>query len=308
MSDNFVFQWSPSQGTTYSDNLSDVMAAERKKGSAVKGLAAPQRVETEVEEDEPSWREQFSSMLSAYWGDDEAAKGTFTSPDQPMYDPEMEVYDEYAKAGERTSFDSSPTPDALKSADREAAPTIDTRSNEILDKPPADAPDSETPMPAPSEVKEEGLMSDPRGNKRPRAKPTDDVESFIRRLTASESSGKSDAEITIKDGRRFAGLLQFGKARLADYKKATDTTFTQDEFIKDLDLQEDVARWHIQDIDKLIDSIIDDSVFKNRDGLRAVAHLGGKTGMKKFVSSEGEYNKRDELGTSLLDYYNKFSN
>ena len=106
MSDNFVFQWSPSEGTTYSDDLSDVLAQERKKGSAVKGLAAPQRVEEEVEEEEPSWREQFSSMLSAYWGDDEAAKGTFTSPKQPMYDPEMEVYDEYAKAGERTAFDS----------------------------------------------------------------------------------------------------------------------------------------------------------------------------------------------------------
>ena len=172
MSDNFVFQWSPSQGTTYSDDLSDVMAAERRRGSSVKGLAAPQRVEEEVEEDEPSWREQFSSMLSAYWGDDEAAKGTFTSPDQPMYDPEMEVYDEYAKAGERTAFDSSPTPDTLKPANREAAPTVDTRSNEVLDKPPADVPDAETPMPAPSEVKEEGLMADPRGNKRPRARPS----------------------------------------------------------------------------------------------------------------------------------------
>jgi hypothetical protein len=161
MSDNFVFQWSPSQGTTYSDNLSDVMAQERKKGSAVKGLAAPQRVEEEVEEAEPSWREQFSSMLSAYWGDDEVAKGTFTSPKQPMYDPEMEVYDEYAKAGERRTFDSSPTPDALKSDDRETVPTIDTRSNETLDKPPADAPDAKTPMPAPPEVKEEGLMSRP---------------------------------------------------------------------------------------------------------------------------------------------------
>ena len=62
------------------------------------------------------------------------------------------------------------------------------------------------------------------------------------------------------------------------------------------------------DIDKAIDSVIDNSAFKNRDGLRAVAHLGGKTGMKKFVQSNGEYNPEDELGTSLLDYYMKFSN
>ena len=41
--------------------------------------------------------------------------------------------------------------------------------------------------------------------------------SFLEQLEASESSGKADAEITIKDGRRFVGKLQFGKARLQDY-------------------------------------------------------------------------------------------
>ena len=45
----------------------------------------------------------------------------------------------------------------------------------------------------------------------------------------------------------------------------------------------------------------------DRDGLRAVAHLGGKTGMRKFVQSNGEYNPEDELGTSLKEYYDKFS-
>ena len=40
--------------------------------------------------------------------------------------------------------------------------------------------------------------------------------SFLEQLEASESSGKADAEITIKDGRRFVGKLQFGKARLQD--------------------------------------------------------------------------------------------
>mgnify|MGYP003328986860 FL=1 len=44
-----------------------------------------------------------------------------------------------------------------------------------------------------------------------------------------------------------------------------------------------------------------------RDGLRAVAHLGGKAGMKKFVQSKGEYNPSDELGTSLQEYYERFS-
>mgnify|MGYP001490536048 FL=1 len=133
-------------------------------------------------------------------------------------------------------------------------------------------------------------------------------ERFILRLAGSESSGNPDAEYTVEDGRRFVGLLQFGKARLTDYKRDTGAKFTQDEFKKDLKLHGDVFIWHINDIDKAIDSVIDNSAFKNRDGLRAVAHLGGKTGMKKFVQSNGEYNPEDELGTSLLDYYMKFSN
>ena len=51
----------------------------------------------------------------------------------------------------------------------------------------------------------------------------------------------------------------------------------------------------------------EDSKGYNRDGLRAVAHLGGIGGMKKYVQSKGEYNPSDQLGTSLNNYYNKFS-
>ena len=40
--------------------------------------------------------------------------------------------------------------------------------------------------------------------------------SFLDLLEQSESSGRSDAEITIADGRRFVGSLQFGEARLSD--------------------------------------------------------------------------------------------
>ena len=83
--------------------------------------------------------------------------------------------------------------------------------------------------------------------------------SFLDQLEASESSGKDDAEITIKDGRRFVGKLQFGKARLQDYQKATGTTFTQDEFIKDAALQDKVASWRIADLDKAIDALGDDA-------------------------------------------------
>jgi len=131
--------------------------------------------------------------------------------------------------------------------------------------------------------------------------------SFLDLLEQSESSGRSDAEITIADGRRFVGSLQFGEARLSDYQKATGTRFTQDEFIADEALQDAVAEWHIADIDKAIDALGDAATGYDRDGLRAVAHLGGVGGMKTYVRSKGKYNPADELGTSLQSYYDKFS-
>ena len=130
---------------------------------------------------------------------------------------------------------------------------------------------------------------------------------FLERLTHSESSGDSTAEITVADGRRYVGSLQFGDARLQDYKKATGSSFTQDEFKANSTLQAKVAAWHIADIDKTIDGLGINTDGYDRDGLRAVAHLGGKGGMKKFVRSNGEYNPSDELGTSLQDYYDKFA-
>ena len=131
--------------------------------------------------------------------------------------------------------------------------------------------------------------------------------SFLQLLEQSESSGRSDAEITIGDGRRFVGSLQFGEARLSDYQKATGTSFTQDEFIADEALQDAVAAWHIAEIDDAITALGDAAVGYDRDGLSAVAHLGGVGGMKQFVRTKGEYNPADELGTSLKSYYDKFS-
>ena len=130
---------------------------------------------------------------------------------------------------------------------------------------------------------------------------------FLERLTQNESSGDSNAEIIIADGRRYVGALQFGDARLQDYKKAIGSLFTQDEFKADSALQDKVAAWHIADIDKTIDGLGLNTDGFDRDGLRAVAHLGGKHGMKKFVQSAGKYNPSDELGTSLQDYYDKFA-
>tara|TARA_R110002153_G_scaffold179047_2_gene332445 strand:- start:2963 stop:3787 length:825 start_codon:yes stop_codon:yes gene_type:complete len=130
---------------------------------------------------------------------------------------------------------------------------------------------------------------------------------FIESLTQSESSGNTQAEITIKDGRTFAGKLQFGEARLQDYKAATGKAFTQDEFKADEVLQDEVGAWHVAEIDKVIDALGDAAKGYDRNGLRSVAHLGGQGGMRQFVKSSGEYNPADELGTSLQDYYEKFS-
>jgi hypothetical protein len=130
---------------------------------------------------------------------------------------------------------------------------------------------------------------------------------FLARLTQSESSGDSKAEITIRDSRRFVGSLQFGSARLADFKKHSGKRFTQDEFKANEALQDEVAQWHLADLDKAIDALGDAAKSYDRDGLRSVAHLGGKAGMKRFVQSGGQYNPSDELGTSLQDYYSKFA-
>ena len=42
----------------------------------------------------------------------------------------------------------------------------------------------------------------------------------------------------------------------------------------------------LADIDEAIDTLGDKASEYGRDGLRAVAHLGGKAGMKKFVRSD----------------------
>ena len=103
----------------------------------------------------------------------------------------------------------------------------------------------------------------------------------------------------------MTGAYQFGDARLKDYMKANKTKFTTEQFRKNPDLQEEVFQWHMKDIDDKI-SDLKGAKGMSRDGLRAVAHLGGKTGMIKYVQSGGKYNPADDFGTKLSDYYNKF--
>ena len=133
---------------------------------------------------------------------------------------------------------------------------------------------------------------------------------FTDKMKKSESSG--DYEVVNKEG--YMGAYQFGDDRLADYKKATKSTFSKDEFLENAELQDKVFDWHVNDITeymfkKGLDSWIGQKILGvevTKDGLIAVAHLGGKSGLKKFLESDGEYNPEDSQGTSLLDYLRKF--
>jgi len=131
--------------------------------------------------------------------------------------------------------------------------------------------------------------------------------SFMQKMAMSESSGDPNAEIKLDDGRTFTGLWQMGQARLSDYRKATGAKFTQDEFKQDEQLQQKVADWHFTDIEAAIDGLGSEADGYDRDGLKAVGHLAGISGMRRYVRTKGEYNPSDALGTSLSDYYNKFS-
>ncbi|MDB4028100.1 hypothetical protein N9459_02840 [Flavobacteriaceae bacterium] len=138
-------------------------------------------------------------------------------------------------------------------------------------------------------------------------KPTLDLLSFYNKLKQSESSNDTTASRVNKSGERYVGELQFGEARLSDYKNSTGASFDLDEFQGSPSLQAKVGLWHIGDIDRYIDQLGDLAKGYDRDGLRAIAHLGGKEGMKKWLESKGKANPSDELGTSLTKYYNKFS-
>ena len=91
---------------------------------------------------------------------------------------------------------------------------------------------------------------------------------------------------------------------------------TQEEFRNDPEAQARVERWHIEDIadyitrrnlDQYVGQTIN-GVEVTPQGMIAVAHLGGPNSLRRFLTSNGEYNPSDELGTSLTDYMRKHAN
>ena len=127
-------------------------------------------------------------------------------------------------------------------------------------------------------------------------------------LVKAESGGDFSAD----NEMGYVGRGQFGEARLTDAKRAgvLPPDVTLDQFKADPSLQKAVESWHVQDVNNYIqDRGLGAFVGKEINGvpvtpqgLLAVAHLGGKGGMEKFVKSGGRYNPKDANGTSLMDY------
>jgi len=125
-------------------------------------------------------------------------------------------------------------------------------------------------------------------------------------LSNTESGGRYD----VVNDEGFGGKYQFGDAKLTDYNKATGNNVTMEQFLKSPKIQESAQAWNVNDTDSFITANnLNDFVGQNiggvnmtQNGMRAVAHLGGKSGMMKFLQSGGKYNPQDSNGTSLLDY------
>lgn len=111
------------------------------------------------------------------------------------------------------------------------------------------------------------------------------------------------------------GRGQFSVARLEDAKRAgaipPDTT--PQTFMNSPEMQKRAEAWHFGDIDNFIQANGYDKMIGQTingvpvtvDGMRAVAHLGGTGGLRKFIESGGQYNPSDRNGTSLMDYFSR---
>lgn len=123
----------------------------------------------------------------------------------------------------------------------------------------------------------------------------------------------------------YNGMYQFGQARLNDvFAAGVIPKMSMEEFRKNPQAQEAAMDWQIKDIDSFIEKNgLTQYIGKTiggvpvtQDAMRAMAHLGGNAGMKKFLETNGAYNPNDAYttkdgkqvkGTSLSDYGKKFA-
>lgn len=147
-----------------------------------------------------------------------------------------------------------------------------------------------------------------------------------KKMEVSESSGDPTASVVeARKGRKYAGLLGFGQARLEDYNRIYGTTYTPDTFAQLSEAEQDkVGDWHFNDIsnfirskglDKFIGEEINGTVL-TESSIVAMAHLGGKTGVLRYLQTDGKVNAHDlvidkngkEVKTYMSDYARKFAN
>jgi hypothetical protein len=139
--------------------------------------------------------------------------------------------------------------------------------------------------------------------------------SMLTQLGESESQGSGGYNAENSEG--YVGKYQFGNDRLKDFRKATGQDFTMEQFKASPALQEEAVQWHRGDIldyaktkglDKLYGTEVG-GVLVNDDSIMAMAHIGGKLGMREFLESGGseDENQADSNGTSIRDYGMKFS-
>ena len=158
------------------------------------------------------------------------------------------------------------------------------------------------------------------GNTNPNTAPPADATPFEQQMGAAE--GGSDPAAVNKQG--YAGQFQFGSQRLADlglytpapgegknewkgqFHIAPYNVATLDDFLKNPAAQHAAFTAHVANIDQAINNTPGADKF-DRNGLRAVAHLGGVGGMQAFVQSGGKLNSADANGTTLQNYYNRFA-
>ena len=132
-----------------------------------------------------------------------------------------------------------------------------------------------------------------------------------------ESSGVStEVSIDPKDGKKYGGLIQMGQARLQDYNEKYGTNFTPDTFAQLPEgEQRKINNWHFRDISTFIrNEGLDEYVGEEINGtiltessLVAIAHLGGKTGLKNYLISGGEKDRKDSNGTYMSKYAKDFA-
>jgi len=141
---------------------------------------------------------------------------------------------------------------------------------------------------------------------------------FRAALFDSESSSRYDNP----KNPNYYGGFQFGKDRLQDYTDAMGRDpISRKELEGNPQLQETIMDWHTDDILKYADT---HNLMERFGGTKiggtvitpsaivAIAHIGGKKGMRKYLKSNGEYDPDDDpakdvVGTRLSDYAKKFS-